>query len=167
MTTTLSTPWILPLPRKRRSITRNQGRSRLPSFTIFSNFEVKRRRSAHYHPTIWETSHIESFVTPYTVESTYFQITFLCWELLCHFNDSAAWQMLVFFFSFFFLNVVAVWVTCWPTRGVEANHYPVTENYERSSFTLEAYQLNAEAGTGISVWRRDQRSCFPGLSSWN
>nr|WBW04262.1 terpene synthase [Ficus altissima] len=69
MTTTLSTPWILPLPLKRRSITRNQGRSRLPSITIFSNFEVKRRKSAHYHPTIWETSHIESFVTPYTYES--------------------------------------------------------------------------------------------------
>ncbi|KAF3443756.1 hypothetical protein FNV43_RR13446 [Rhamnella rubrinervis] len=37
--------------------------------TIFSKLEGnQRRRSAHYHPSIWETKHIESFGTPYTYE---------------------------------------------------------------------------------------------------
>ncbi|PON51936.1 Squalene/phytoene synthase [Trema orientale] len=47
--------------------TRKQSRS-LPSFTIFSELSTKQRRSASYHPTIWETKHIESFVTPYNCE---------------------------------------------------------------------------------------------------
>ena len=58
MASALSAPLTCPLAPWQRSKTRNHARCDL---------EVKERRSASYHPTIWETKHIQSFVTPYSV----------------------------------------------------------------------------------------------------
>ncbi|KAH7532998.1 hypothetical protein FEM48_Zijuj04G0083000 [Ziziphus jujuba var. spinosa] len=40
---------------------------RSSTISIFSDLQLNPRRSAHYHPSIWETKLIESFGTPYTV----------------------------------------------------------------------------------------------------
>nr|AZM65213.1 terpene synthase 3 [Santalum album] len=47
-----------------------RGRPVLPQFLILSKVddlqEINKRRSAHYHPSIWDLKHIESLSTPYT-----------------------------------------------------------------------------------------------------
>ena len=51
-----------------------QGRSELPNLTITSKIDelqVTERRSANYHPSIWDPKFIESLSTPYTVSVTY------------------------------------------------------------------------------------------------
>ncbi|CBI28980.3 unnamed protein product, partial [Vitis vinifera] len=48
-----------------------QGRSELPNLTITSKIDelqVTERRSANYHPSIWDPKFIESLSTPYTNE---------------------------------------------------------------------------------------------------
>ena len=54
-----------------------QGRSELPNLTITSKIDelqVTERRSANYHPSIWDPKFIESLSTPYTVSVTYIYI---------------------------------------------------------------------------------------------
>ena len=58
-----------------------QGRSVLPNLTITSKIDelsVTERRSANYHPSIWENEFIESLNTPYTVSITSTCIYHIC-----------------------------------------------------------------------------------------
>ncbi len=55
-----------------------------PSFMIVSKFndsQMKPRRSANYHPSIWDNKLIESFTTPYSV-STINIVTVLLYYIL-------------------------------------------------------------------------------------
>ncbi|KAA8526468.1 hypothetical protein F0562_008329 [Nyssa sinensis] len=49
-----------------------QAQSMVPCYTIMCNTDqsrVNQRRSANYHPSIWDPKSVESFTTPYTYES--------------------------------------------------------------------------------------------------